>query len=420
MLSEFIGRSADASQASGASPGRVFVGHPEKGLAPSFPAVTPAQEYPETALPDIQPLHSLSASGARKEVARRLAAAALLPESRDNVLEVVGVLHSYSFVLEAYSRNLLFMAERQFLHAFPLFKYLNGEIHPRKLLAHWSQDRLNYEYAEYCAKTMYWHGIPKLHDYLQGSEFKVLAERAVHARLQGNRAALFAHKLCPAFLEELVRRTCYYHVLGQFWRVMSRIFSTLAERYAHGEIRSIPDIVRHIAAGLGAAANLPLTYSVQFGDEEYELLPARAGLHWLADAAVPYAEIVFFRAAPPKGVFSYDASAGLPGELADFCFGVLYANPMTLGVAGVAPTLLIRDLHRHLGAPLLSHYEGQAGDAAALVVAIGKSFQKAMFCVTNAAVLGLAPDEAAGRRAHFDGWAARILTTRIAEWEPQP
>ncbi|UFP95696.1 carbon dioxide transporter [Gloeobacter morelensis MG652769] len=413
MLSEFMGHSAGAPQAPGISPGRVFVGNAQKVVAPHA-------EHPEADSAVAQPLSSFSTAGAHKEVARRLEAAALLPGNRDNVLEVVGVLHSYSFVLDAYSRNLLFIAERQFLHAFPLFKYLNGEIHPRKLLAHWSQDRLNYEYAEYCAKTMYWHGIPKLHDYLQGSEFKTLAERAILARLRSNRAALFAHKLCPAFLEELVRRTCYYNVLGQFWRVMSRIFSTLAERYAHGEIRSIPDIVRHIAAGLGAAANLPLTYSVQFGDEEYELLPARAGLHWLADAAVPYAEIVFFRAAPPKGVFSYDASAGLPGELADFCFGVLYANPMTLGAAGVAPTLLIRDLRRHMGAPLQSHYEGFADDPAALLVAIGKSFQKAMFCVTNAAVLGLAGEEPNARRTHFDWWAARILTTRIAEWDPQP
>jgi hypothetical protein len=43
-------------------------------------------------------------------------------------MEVVGILHSYGIVLDAYSRNLNYIAEHQFLVFFPFFKYFNGEI----------------------------------------------------------------------------------------------------------------------------------------------------------------------------------------------------------------------------------------------------------------------------------------------------
>ena len=46
---------------------------------------------------------------------------ALLPDSRSNVLEVVGILKSYGIVLNAYSRNLCYIAEHQFLVLFSVF-----------------------------------------------------------------------------------------------------------------------------------------------------------------------------------------------------------------------------------------------------------------------------------------------------------
>ncbi|MFO5472868.1 MAG: CO2 hydration protein, partial [Dolichospermum sp.] len=44
---------------------------------------------------------------------------ALLKDSPENVLEVVGILKSYGIVLDAYSKNLIYIAEHQFLVFFP-------------------------------------------------------------------------------------------------------------------------------------------------------------------------------------------------------------------------------------------------------------------------------------------------------------
>ena len=79
---------------------------------------------------------------------------ALLADNPNNVLEVVGILHSYGIVLDAYSKNLIYIAEEQFLVLFPFFKYFNGEVSLSKLLRFWWHDRINYEYAEYCMRTM--------------------------------------------------------------------------------------------------------------------------------------------------------------------------------------------------------------------------------------------------------------------------
>ncbi len=83
---------------------------------------------------------------------------ALLQDSPQNVIEVVGILKSYGVVLDAYSRNLNYIAEYQFLNFFPFYKYFNGEVTFNKLLRHWWHDRINFEYAEYCMKAMFWHG----------------------------------------------------------------------------------------------------------------------------------------------------------------------------------------------------------------------------------------------------------------------
>ena len=91
-------------------------------------------------------------------IERLLSGDALLPDTPENLIEVVGVLHSYGVVLDAYSNNLIYFANNQFLVFFPFFKYFNGEINLNKLLRHWGHDRINYEYAEYCMKSMLWHG----------------------------------------------------------------------------------------------------------------------------------------------------------------------------------------------------------------------------------------------------------------------
>lgn len=49
---------------------------------------------------------------------------ALLKNSPNNVLEVVGILKSYGMILDAYSRNLIYIAENQFLRIFPFLNIL--------------------------------------------------------------------------------------------------------------------------------------------------------------------------------------------------------------------------------------------------------------------------------------------------------
>ena len=106
---------------------------------------------------------------------------ALLKDTPENVLEVVGILKSYGIVLDAYSQNLNYIAEYQFLEMFPFFKYFNGKISLGKLLKFLWHDRINYEYAEYCMRGMLWHGGGGLDKYLDSAEFKQLAKVAKHA-----------------------------------------------------------------------------------------------------------------------------------------------------------------------------------------------------------------------------------------------
>ncbi len=370
---------------------------------------------------DLQSLHNLSPAGVQKQLAQRLSCAAVLIEGENNLLEVVGTLEGYGVVLGEYARNLIYAAEKHFLSVFAIFKYLNGEFYLKKLLAHLAQKRLNYEYAEYCAGTIYWHGAPKVTAYLQTPEFIERVETAIRARLHSHPLARIGYNFAPAFVIELVRRSCYHSILGQFWQVMSRIFLDLAEDYKIGKIQDLAAVVKHISEGLTAAAEIPLTYSAKFSGQEYALIPASADLRWLMDAAVPYVEIIFFRALPPKGVFSYDASAQqIPNKRSDFRFGVLYADASRVGASGVTPTLLMRDIHNHIEAPLRSHFPAGMRNHDEIYVRLCKSFQKAMFCVTNAAVLALAPlgdetDEARSR--YFDQWATRLKETRIIEYE---
>jgi len=348
----------------------------------------------------------------------------LLAGDAQTLGEIVAVLASYGRVLTQYSRTLRHIAEEQFLTAFTPLRYLNGERQVRSVLDSWAQKRPNFEYAEYCANTMFWHGAPGLDAYLHSPAFALLASRAIRARFRHNPVALLAYRFFPTYFEQLVRRSCLYSILGQFWRVMSRIFTTLGDRYQRGQITAIRDLVDHIAVGIAEAANRPLTYSLTFEGRKHQIIPVGAGLRWAGDAAVPYVEVVFFKAAPPKGVFTYDASAeAIPAQREHFRYGALYADMTRLGAAGVAPTLLMRDLYRSMEPAERARFGELAHDEDALLVRIGRTFQKSMFCVTNAAVLALAPDPTIAdgperRRIHFAGWAARIATTRHLEYEP--
>ncbi len=347
---------------------------------------------------------------------------ALLPESSTNLLEVVGVLKSYGIVLAAYSRNLKFIAEHQFLVLFPFFKYFNGDVSTKKLLKHWWHDRINYEFSEYCMKAMMWHGGGGLDAYVDSPEFTELAQQAIQAKLKGNYFIQNLSKIFPNFLLEQVRLSCYYSALGQFWTVMSEMFLELSDRYDNGEIRTIQDVVNHVKAGLVNNAALPITYAVKIGDRTYEIIPKSAGLTFLMDTAVPYVEAVFFKSFPFMGTVSYNAqSRQIPIDQARFSYGALYADPLPIGGGGIPPTLLMQDMTHYLPDYLYEFYCRSLRGETDIRVKICISFQKSMFCVTTAAMLGLAPHaidttnpkEQAENRKYLEGWMDKMMESRL-------
>ena len=349
---------------------------------------------------------------------------ALLEDSPDNMIEVVGILHSYGVVLDAYSRNLIYVADHQFLVLFPFFKYFDGDISWSKLVRHWFHDRINFEYAEYCMKTMFWHGGGGLDAYLDTAEFDERAAAAIGAKLKGNFFMERVNWLFPEFLPEQVRMLAYYSGLGQFWRVMSDIFMELSAGYDKGEIQSIPQVVEHIKNGLVAAANKPITYNVKIGDKVYEILPKSLGLTFLADTAIPYVEAVFFRGTPFLGTVSFNAQAGqISPDLSRFTYGALYADPLPVGSAGIPPTLVMQDMRHYLPDYLKDFYKQTLRGEDDLRVKICRTFQKSMFCVTTATILGLAPypldtedlEQQEKNRVYLVGWMDRFMTSQLNE-----
>ncbi|MDT9178042.1 MAG: CO2 hydration protein [Limnospira sp. PMC 1291.21] len=359
-----------------------------------------------------------------KYIERLEAGDTLLPDSPQNLLEVVGILKSYGIVLDAYSDNLIYVADHQFLVFFPFFKYFNGDLNIPKLLKYWWHDRINYEYAEYCMKGMLWHGGGGLDSYLDSSQFQQLAEAAIQTKFKGNSFILLLHQMFPEFLPEQVRQSAYYSALGQFWRVMSDIFISLSDLYDQGEIKSIPAVVQHILDGLVAAANNPITYGVKLGDKTLDIIPKSAGLTFLMDTAVPYVEAIFFRGTPFPGTVSYNAQVHqIPSLQKEFTYGALYADPLPIGGSGIPPTQLMQDMRHFLPDYLHNIYNNSCRGEDDLRVQICQSFQKSMFCVTTAAIKGLAPyplntddpEQKKANRAYLENWLNRFTTSRLSE-----
>lgn len=348
---------------------------------------------------------------------------ALLDDSPQNLVEVVGILKSYGVVLDAYSVNLCYIADTQFLKLFPFFKYFNGEVTSSKLTKFIWHDRINYEYAEYCMKAMFWHGGGGLDAYIDTPEFEAETDKLIKAYFKYNPLLLGLHKIFPDFLPEQMRQMAYYSGLGQFWRVMSDIFIDLSDSYDRGEIKCIPDVVKFILDGLVADAARPIVYNPKIGDQQFEILPKSAGLTFLMDTAVPYVEAIFFRGTPFTGTVSYNAQAyEIPYDIGMFNYGALYADPLPIGGAGIPPTLLMQDMRHFLPDYLSKLYqEKSARGEGDLRVQICESFQRSMFCVTTAAVQGLAPhalntvdpEEQSANRKYLRGWLNRILESQI-------
>jgi len=346
----------------------------------------------------------------------------LIPDSPENMVEVVGILHSYAVVLDAYSQNLIYIAENAFLEPFPFFKYFNGEVTPVKLLKYVWHDRLNFEYAEYCMKAMLWHGGKGLDIYLNSLEFEQITQKAITDKFQGNLLFKGIHYLLPAVFTEQIRQLAYYSALGQFWQVMSDIFHDLSNRYNRREITSIRQVVDHIQSGLIAAAKLRITYNVRIRGQFYTIISENAGLEFLLDVAVPYVEAIFFRGTPFFGTVSYNAQAHqIPQDLSEFTYGALYADPLPTGSAGIPPTLLMQDLRHFLPNYLREVFQRSHRGEDNLRVQISRSFQKSMFCVTTSVIKGLSPyplntpdlHQQKANRAYLENWLNRFISSRL-------
>jgi CO2 hydration protein len=356
------------------------------------------------------------------EVKRRLLAGeTLLTDTPDHVLEVVGVLESYGEVLDAYSINLIYQAEEQFLNPFPIFKFLDGDLNPAKIWRHLNHDRINFEYAEYCQKAMFWHATGGMDAYLDSAEFADNCRRIIAAKRRRDPLLALLNPLFPGFLPELIRSAATTHALGQFWRVMSDLFLDLAAAEREGRVCSIPQVVDFIKDGLVAAAANPIEYSVEIDGERFWVLPPEAGLTFLVDVAVPYVEAVFLRGMPFLGTVSFNAQAQqISPDQAKFTYGALYADPLPSMGAGIPPSLLMQDMYRHLPEKLHQWYLERTRGEGDVRVKICMSFQKSMFCVTNAAINGTMPhpltssDTAAqaANAAYAEAWAQRLGIAR--------
>jgi CO2 hydration protein len=346
----------------------------------------------------------------------------LLPHSPQNLVEVVGILKSYGMVLDAYQRNLLFIAQEQFLEFFTPFKYFDGKISLPKILRHLWHDRINYEFAEYCMRAMFWHGGGTLDKFVDTPHFQHLAEAAIHSKYGKNPLIMGLHRLFPEFLREQVRQMAYYHALGVFWSVMAEIFLTLSDRYDHQEINSISEVVDHIREGIVKAIPKSVAYRVSINHQSHEIIPELPQLNFLEAAAIPYVETVFFRSFPFRGTVSYNAQLpDIPPEISQFNYGALYADPLPVGGAGIPPTLLMQDMYRFLPDYLVDFYRQFGRGTDDLRIKICISFQKSMFCVTTAVIQGLAPfplttTNPTERKAvykYLRSWCDRLAKSRL-------
>jgi CO2 hydration protein len=350
-----------------------------------------------------------------------LAGQSLLADTEDNLIQVVDVLNSYGEVLDAYSKNLIDQAQRQFLNPLPIYKYFNGDVSLARIWKHLNHDRINFEYAEYCMRTMLWHGTGGLDAYLDSSSFQKLCEPIIHYKTSRDPLLAFLQWLAPEFLPELIRVAATTHALGLFWRVMSDLFVNLAKAESAGEIRSIPSVVTFLRDGLVAAAAQPISYAVSLGGRSFAVLPPEAGLTFLVDVAVPYVEAVFLRGTPFLGTVSFNAQAHqISPDQSQFAYGALFADPLPTMGAGIPPSLLMQDMYRHLPERLRVWYAERTRGPGDERVKICMSFQRAMFCVTNAAIAGTFPhplnssdpEQQQANAAYAAAWAHRLCRAR--------
>ena len=258
------------------------------------------------------------------------------------------------------------------------------------------------------------------HKAIQSPQYN--ANITVQAKFRNNPLVLILNKVFPEFLPEQMRMMAYYSGLGQFWRIMADAFLSLSDLYDAGKITNIPAVVAHIKKNLVDNASQAIVYQVKIKGQTYDLIPKSAGLTFLADTAIPYVEAVFFRGTPFPGTISYNAQAyQIPYDQGMFAYGALYADPLPIGGAGIPPTLLMQDMRHFLPDYLHDIYKKSFRQEEDLLVQICETFQKSMFCVTTAAIQGLAPypltttdlKEQKANRIYLEAWMNRFVKSRL-------
>ena len=365
-------------------------------------------------------------------VHRLEAGGSMLPDTPENLMQIIGIYKAYAVPMDFYWRDLLYIAERVFLEPLPFFKYFlpqeyldlpnhyageNADLkiwrgtaaaHPEllefmdkgktrkmpKLLHHLWHDRINMEFAEACMRAMLWHGrdmgLGRFDAYLDTEEYKANADRAILAYFKNNPAMLGLYKLFPEMFIEQVRQLSYYSNLGLFWEVMAPVFFEMSDIYDEGGFKGVPDAMDFLVNGIFAVAGRPIYHHVYIGDECYEIIPKSKGFTWLYEAALPYVEAVFYRTAPFRGTKSYNAQAKqVPDRQKDFHYGILYADVFPVGTAGIPPTLLMDDMYHFLPDYLRQYYQKHCRGEKDVLIQLGVTFQRSMYNVTSAVIHAL-------------------------------
>ncbi|NBO28581.1 MAG: CO2 hydration protein [Synechococcaceae bacterium WB6_1A_059] len=365
------------------------------------------------------------------DVIHRLeAGGSMLPDTPENLEQIIGIYKAYAVPMDFYWRDLLYIAERVFLNPLPAFKYFiskqymdlansysgdnsklriwrGGEkAHPElvafmkrgetismpKILHHLWHDRINMEFAEACMQAMFWHQDMggRFNDYLESKEYLANADRAIKAYFKGNPLMLLLYKLFPEMFIEQVRQLSYYSNLGLFWEVMAPVFFEMSDLYNEGGIKSVPEAMDFLVNGIFAVAGRPIYHHVYIGNECIEIIPKSKGFTWLYEAALPYVEAVFYRTSPFRGTKSYNAQANqVPADQADFHYGILYADVYPVGSAGIPPTLLMQDMLHFLPAYLEATYQNHGRGDEDKLIQLGITFQRSMYNVTSAVIQAL-------------------------------
>ncbi|MEM7726905.1 MAG: CO2 hydration protein [Cyanobacteria bacterium P01_A01_bin.45] len=367
------------------------------------------------------------------EVIHRLeSGGSMLPDTPDNLMQIIGIYKAYAVPMDFYWRDLLYIAERVFLNPLPFFKYFlpkeylerhnhyagddadlrvwRGEAiaHPEllefiekgetgkrpKLWHHLFHDRINMEFAEACMRAMLWHGkdmgFGKFDEYLDTEEYRENADRAIKAYFKGNPGMQLLYKLFPDMFIEQCRQASYYSNLGLFWEVMAPVFFEMSDMYDEGTLTTVPEAMDFLVNGIFAIAGRPIYHHVYVGDECYEVIPKSKGFTWLYEAALPYVEAIFYRTSPFRGTKSYNAQAKqVPSEQKDFHYGILYADVFPVGTAGIPPTLLMQDMLHFLPQYLVDYYQQYCRGTDDMLIQLGITFQRSMYNVTSAVIQAL-------------------------------